>query len=95
MGNQYQFVWINRKRGKAYSEALSSRIVFFGLVACIASVSFRGVGEQRKTKEPNRNGILLARNWGRVNPTEKLARQAIGRAMLITETGHDEVYERG
>ena len=28
------------------------------------SKRFRGVGEQRKTKERNRNGILPARNWG-------------------------------
>ena len=28
------------------------------------SKSFLGVGEQRKTKERNRNGILPAGNWG-------------------------------
>ena len=28
------------------------------------SKRFRGVGEQRKTKERNWNGILPARNWG-------------------------------
>ena len=48
------------------------------ILVCIASVSV--VGEQRKAKERNRNGILPARNWGEsqnnslpLNPTETLA----------------------
>ena len=28
------------------------------------SKRFRGVGEQRNSKELNRNGVLPARNWG-------------------------------
>ena len=39
-------------------------LIFFLLKCSLQSKCFRGVGEQRKTKERNRNGILPARNWG-------------------------------
>ena len=35
-----------------------------GCTRSLHSKFFREVGEQRKTKERNRNGILPARNWG-------------------------------
>ena len=43
---------------------LITRLVW-NIYYSLYSKRFHGVGEQRKTKERNRNGILPARNWGK------------------------------